>query len=246
VRFVGVGDEEDASPFVGYQMLSGTTACRMPWMDEQRAAVAAPLGAALRVLHSIPTDSEWARSAPVDMIRRADIGYQAGRLRERLGKLSPVVDVSELAAVATTIDRLADTPLYEGEPCLLHGDLYARHLLADEAHRLCGLIDWGDLHRGDPALDLSIAFSFLPASGDARAEFRAAYGAVDEATWDRARFRALNYGVILSLYGIDTGDTAIREAGLYALRVANADRYCERRRGGVSSNDDAGHVRSEG
>jgi len=216
---VGVADEEDASPFVGYLMLSGTTACRMTWTDEQRAAVAGPLGAALRVLHSIPTDSEWARSAPVDTIRRADTGYQAVRLRERLGKLSPMVDASELAAVAVTIDRLAETPLYEGELRLLHGDLYVRHLLVDGAHRLCGLIDWGDLHRGDPALDLSIVFSFLPATGDVRAEFRAAYGAVDEATWDRARFRALNYGVILSLYGIDMGDAAIREAGFYALRA---------------------------
>jgi aminoglycoside phosphotransferase (APT) family kinase protein len=85
---------------------------------------------------------------------------------------------------------------------------------------MCGVIDWGDVHLGDPALDLSIAFSFLPPG--ARAAFREAYGPIDAATWDRARFRALHYAVLLSDYGADVGGEAIRAAGEYALWAASA------------------------
>jgi aminoglycoside phosphotransferase (APT) family kinase protein len=81
------------------------------------------------------------------------------------------------------------------------------------------VIDWGDAHLGDRALDLSIAFSFLPPA--ARPAFRAAYGPIDDATWDRARFRALFYGVVLVEYGLGIGDEAIRAAGAYALRAAS-------------------------
>jgi aminoglycoside phosphotransferase (APT) family kinase protein len=80
------------------------------------------------------------------------------------------------------------------------------------------VIDWGDVHLGDPALDLSLAFSFLPPA--ARGAFREAYGAIDDATWDRARFRALHYGVLLTHYGTEIGDDAIRAAGEYALQAA--------------------------
>lgn len=38
------------------------------------------------------------------------------------------------------------------EPCIIHGDLGAEHLLVREGH-LVGVIDWGDARRGDPALD---------------------------------------------------------------------------------------------
>jgi aminoglycoside phosphotransferase (APT) family kinase protein len=102
----------------------------------------------------------------------------------------------------------------------VHGDLYARHLIVDEAAVLTGVFDWGDVHVGDPALDLSIAFSFLPPA--ARCVFRQAYGDIDEATWERARFRALHYGTILVEYGANSADPAIKALGEYALRYAPA------------------------
>ena len=70
----------------------------------------------------------------------------------------------------------------------VHGDVYARQLLLDSAGRLAAVIDWGDMHRGDPALDLSIAYSFLP--HEARPVFYENYGNIDEDARNRARFRA--------------------------------------------------------
>jgi aminoglycoside phosphotransferase (APT) family kinase protein len=80
------------------------------------------------------------------------------------------------------------------------------------------VIDWGDVHLGSPDLDLMIAFSFLPPA--ARVVFREAYGPLDAATWDRARHRALHYGISLLEYGIEVGDNALVAAGEYALRSA--------------------------
>jgi aminoglycoside phosphotransferase (APT) family kinase protein len=40
------------------------------------------------------------------------------------------------------------------EPCVIHGDLGAEHLLVRDG-RLVGVIDWGDARMGDPALDYS-------------------------------------------------------------------------------------------
>jgi aminoglycoside phosphotransferase (APT) family kinase protein len=80
------------------------------------------------------------------------------------------------------------------------------------------VIDWGDVCLADPALDLSISFTFLPR--ESWPEFRAAYGEIDGETWERARFRALFYGAVLTHYGASAGDEPIRHAGELALRNA--------------------------
>ena len=52
--------------------------------------------------------------------------------------------------------------------------------------RLSGIIDWGDMARGDSATDLACAWTLL-SSGAARAQFWDAYGA---SSGERARGRA--------------------------------------------------------
>ncbi len=92
---------------------------------------------------------------------------------------------------------------------------YARHLLLDERRRLTGVIDWGDVHSGDAALDLALAFSFLPPA--AHDTFRAAYGGPDEACWARARFRAVHHSAVLLAAGATSGDEALVRLSAQAL-----------------------------
>ncbi len=54
-------------------------------------------------------------------------------------------------AQATRLFGEAET-LVDFEPALLHADLGPEHLLVRERH-LAGVIDWGDIRVGDPALD---------------------------------------------------------------------------------------------
>jgi aminoglycoside phosphotransferase (APT) family kinase protein len=219
-EFIGQ-DNNYPYPFAGYRMLPGITADRAVWTDETRAACALPLAQFLSALHRIPVDNETRQWAPGDEIERTNLPKRLAVLRERLQHIAPRIGEAERASVERSLEHLAGTPSLSAPTCWVHGDLYARHFLVDESNIPCGVIDWGDVHLGDPALDLSIACSFLPSR--ARPAFREAYGHNDDtALWDRARFRALSYGVLLTHYGLEVGDEAILAAGEYALNAALA------------------------
>jgi len=219
--YLGKPQAEYPYPFVGYVHLPGATACSVTLSDSERNSNAALLGGFLAALHCIPVDAETAAWAPGDEIRRTDMQMRLLQLQERLNTLSSRLqniglDGVQIAAVAAS---LAQTPHSIEAPCWVHGDLYSRHLLLEAPkNQLCGVIDWGDVHIGDHALDLSIALSFLPPA--ARDEFREAYGKIDANTWSRARFRAINYGAILVLYGMDVGDEELVTVGQSALKNA--------------------------
>lgn len=217
-EFLGRPDAGYPYPFAGYRHIAGVTACSISWTDAQRAAAAPALARFLAALHGLPVDQETRAWAPGDTIQRADLGKRLMLIRQHLEELDRLPEGIERANVLSIAQRLSGTPPWSGRPCWVHGDLYARHVLVDSRHLPCGVIDWGDVHLGDPALDLSIAFGFLPAS--ARQSFRSGYGPVDDATWDRARFRALYYGVVLIGYGGKAADGTIEAAGEYSLRSA--------------------------
>jgi aminoglycoside phosphotransferase (APT) family kinase protein len=195
-------------PYAGYRRIDGRTGCGPALDAASRAPLAAPLGAFLRALHGLPVPA----GAPVDGLRRADTGHRASSLKEIFARRDDGADLCEL------VDTLAGTAGWHGPACWVHGDLHPRHVVVGAAGDLAGIIDWGDLHAGDPALDLSIALTFLPAA--ARDVFRAAYGPIDRPTWDRARFRALHYGAHLTRYGRAVGDLAMHLVGERALRAA--------------------------
>jgi len=218
--YVGEPTGEYPYPFAAYKQIPGTTADRVDLTDEQRSELAVPLGRFLRALHHIPVTPEIIANAPGDEIGRTNLAKRLALMTERVTRNVGRLEAHQIDA-HTILDCaviLAATPPALNTPCWLHGDLYVRHLLLDEERVLCGVIDWGDVHLGDRALDLSIAYSFLPA--EAREAFFSAYGDTDADSRNRARFRALNYGVILVDYGSEVGDSRLVEAGKYALEHA--------------------------
>src|SRR5207247_1831690 len=80
------------------------------------------------------------------------------------------------AALKTTWDR---------PPVWIHGDVSAGNLLV-KAGRLSSVIDFGMLGVGDPACDLSIAWTLF--SGESREAFRAMLP-LDAGTWPPGRWR---------------------------------------------------------
>jgi aminoglycoside phosphotransferase (APT) family kinase protein len=199
-------------PFLGYPLLSGRRADLAELDDRQRRDLARPLGEFLRALHGILPEG-----LDGDTIGRAD----PERLIERIGKvLSKGGLLGDPAPVLAAAAECAG--LRRGmRSVLAHGDLYVRHLLVDDEGRLSGVIDWGDLHRGDPAVDLSVGWSFLPP--EARDAFLRAYGTVEEPTWRLARLRALHYGVVLLEYARGIGDARLFREGRTILRLAGTE-----------------------
>jgi aminoglycoside phosphotransferase (APT) family kinase protein len=203
-RWLGRGDLGYPWPFLGHEMVPGETACGAGLNDEERAALAAPLGAFLAVLHRIPVED-----APPDRFGRLDPERLVSRAHTNLNALQSNNLIPDIGRLLSMLEDV--TPLDARPPVLLHGDLYVRHLLLNESRKLCGVIDWGDLHAGDPAVDLQIAHSFLPRA--AHAAFLAAYGPVDDARWRWAKWRALYHSTVIAL----SGDGALEREGLRAL-----------------------------
>lgn len=212
--YLGRPSEAYPWPFLGYRRLRGETACRARLDDAERAAIAAPLGAFMAALHAFPAEEARRLGAPPDTLGKLDLGRIVPELRERLERMVELGLVADrrpcLAALAAIHASAGLGP--SGEPRLVHGDLYVRHLLVGEDRRLCGVIDWGDLHLGDPAVDLLVAHAFLPPG--AHDAFRRAYGEIPEDRWLLARVRAMFHSAALVLYGHDIGDADLLREGL--------------------------------
>jgi aminoglycoside phosphotransferase (APT) family kinase protein len=120
--------------FVGYRLIRGE-----PLVDEDADGIRAFLEA----LHALDPSL-----LPVERPDWAE-AYRAQCAEfERL--VLPLLE-EDRRARAKRLFGEAET-LVEFEPALLHADLGPEHLLARDS-RLVGVIDWGDMRVGDPALD---------------------------------------------------------------------------------------------
>lgn len=196
--------------FAGYPRLAGVTADAAALTEPERMAAAAPLGSFLAALHAVPAEG---LDLPGDEIGRTAF---ARRMPELQARLEILRERGHLADPAPWLRLFDDPPAPPARTVVVHGDLYVRHLLVDDARRVSGVIDWGDVHAGDPAVDLSVAYAFLPPR--ARDAFARAYGPVDERTWRTARLRAAFHSAALAWFADSISDAALLREGLRALR----------------------------
>jgi aminoglycoside phosphotransferase (APT) family kinase protein len=179
--------------------------------EEVRGSLARPLAQALRALHGPATLAAAGHGRPVDPMGRADMAVRVPRTRETLAAVAelwqPPGEIDELLA------RAAELPSPDPST-VCHGDLHFRQLLVDGSV-LTGIVDWVDLCRGDPAMDLSLVYGFLPPA--ARREFFAEYGEVEPAAVVRARVLALNLMSVLARYGHDEGMPGVEGEALAGL-----------------------------
>jgi aminoglycoside phosphotransferase (APT) family kinase protein len=197
-------------PFWGARWLPGSEAAAVP--DAARHELAPQLAAALRRLH----DSDLP-DLPVDVQRRADMPFRVPRVRTELAAAASLWRPP--AAVFDFLDHAERLPPPEAI-ATCHGDLHFRQLLVDEG-RLTGIVDWVDVCRSDPGIDLLLVYAFLPPQ--ARAAFFAAYGRPGEASLVRARVLALFLSAVLARYGRDQGLPAVEREAVASLDRAVAD-----------------------
>ena len=119
------------------------------------------------------------------------------------------------AALPTVVIEDAPAGYAARTDAICHGDLYARHLLVDDAGDLAGVIDWGDCHRGDPAVDLSAVYALLPPAG--RAAFFSHYPPPDEPTRSVMRLRALGHTLSLIAFAGQLDEPDLLRESLVAL-----------------------------
>jgi aminoglycoside phosphotransferase (APT) family kinase protein len=199
-------------PFFGSELLPGRETCDAELDDDARLEIALQLAPFLRALHALDLDEPL----PLDANARADMTVRVPLAREQLTALErlgvwrapPLVE-----RLLDTAERLSPTEL----PAVVHGDLHFRHVLV-EGRRVTGVIDWGDLCRSDPAIDLPLLWGFVPPEG--RAAFLDVYGPVEEEQLLRARVLAFSVWAALAAYAHTEGFPSVEREALGGLERA--------------------------
>ncbi len=207
--FLGKPSGEYAWPFSGYEILPGQTACRARLSREERYELAKPLAQFLKALHAIKT------GAPDDKMGRLDVETRWPKTHQNLTQIAQLGLLADTKPLFDLLDSLQNIRDPGQQKVLCHGDLYARHLLINSERKLGGVIDWGDVHVGNPAVDLAVIFSFLPP--EAKFIFLETYGPIDANTERLALFRALFSASVLALYAHDTNDQDLLDEAITAL-----------------------------
>lgn len=138
----------------------------------------------------------WQNPVPDKPPMSADVKRRGGDLRCRdraVGKslqiLGTEIDARLIAAYWR--DALNASPRIVAEKWV-HGDLHGGNLITLD-NKLVGVIDWGMMGVGDPAVDLMVAWTWMPEN--ARTLLKERLGC-DDAMWARAKGWALSVAVI--------------------------------------------------
>jgi aminoglycoside phosphotransferase (APT) family kinase protein len=212
--FVGEPADGYPWPFFGSEFLPGRELGEAGLGDTARVGVGRSLARFLRRLH----DAEVSYDLPRDANRRADMSTRVPKTREQLDELEAAGLWQRPVSVDRLLEAAEDLPPSEAL-AVVHGDLHFRQVLVGDDGKPTGVIDWVDVCRSDPAIDLSMLWSYLPREG--REAFLTEYGEVSDEQLLRARVIALSLSAALAHYGHKEGFRAIeREALLGLARTA--------------------------
>ena len=159
-QYIGQPSETFPFSFVGYKALPGVM--QAEWPEEVRQAEwwKPHFGNFLTALHSFPV--EKARAAGIrdygPFIEPAATWHETledfySAVREEIYPLLAVAQQDDLADYFE--DFLDNEEYFQFQPVLVHADLWDDHVLYDSATKQLGIIDFGDMSIGDPALDVS-------------------------------------------------------------------------------------------
>jgi aminoglycoside phosphotransferase (APT) family kinase protein len=177
------------------------------------------LAAFLRRLHSHEVLAAVGDDLPVDPNRRIDMTVRVPKTREVLARIE---ELGIWTAPPETAQLLAEAERLRASPRLAvcHGDLHVRHVLID-AGAVAGVIDWNDMCRADPALDLSLLWSAVPL--ELHDAFVAGYGELSADQVVRARVISLCLCAIMAEQARLEGNAALEAALVGGLDRAATD-----------------------
>lgn len=202
--------------FLGYNFLQGHSTCSAQLTMQQREKYAIPIAHFLKKLHAIDEQEAHKLGAKPGQLGKLDVPFRSEQAQQNIGKIKALKLFDHCDALFEILENLKDLR-DTGKKTLVHGDFYARHLLLDESYQLSGVIDWGDVYIGNPAVDLQIVFSFLPQT--AHQTFFNIYGPTNLQTRQLAFFRALCQSAMLVLYSHDVNDKNLLRESLFGLQL---------------------------
>lgn len=225
-----IGRPTPAYPFVfaGYSLLVGKMLADFDPHEVNNFQTAQVLAEWLRELHAVSVlnehrgefqgDQNWRLNVPDRIARCTESLIQYGSYFESAGFVQ--ADLQEC------IDNLRRFNFYNVKAnSYLHGDLYYKHIIADDALKLVGLIDWGDIHIGSPGIDLSAAIILF--EGEPLDHFWESYQNMDDTVLSIAAFRAFCHEMAFLPYAYEQKDEkSIRWAKVALKRSVEAIKCC--------------------
>ncbi|OME96933.1 MULTISPECIES: aminoglycoside phosphotransferase family protein [Paenibacillus] len=202
--FFGKESEDYPAPFLGYTYLPGKFPIGIS--DQMRIQSASTLARFLKNLHSFPVEIAQQAGVLSDQRNLTDLAGRKDKMLNLLSNLTHYITQAELNEIAVYLQGI-HLDRARHRHVLIHGDLHFKNMLVDDAGKLSGIIDWGDINIGHPACDLSIVYSFLPPAS--REAFYNIYGEVDEETKILARMIAVYIPMLIFIQAIDERDEAI-------------------------------------
>jgi aminoglycoside phosphotransferase (APT) family kinase protein len=223
--FVGRPSPAFPWPFFGSELLPGVELGDAGLDEDGRTRLAVDLAQFLARLHSPEVAAAIdAESLPVDGNRRADTTVRVPKARASLAKVAEAGIWHVPAGLAALLDEAERLPTLPEPMAVAHGDLHFRHLLVQEG-RASGVIDWVDICRSDPAVDLALLWMSFPAAG--RKAFLATYGDVRDDQLLRARVIALSLCADLALYARANALTSLERETVAGLdRASGSAPHC--------------------
>lgn len=201
-------------PFTGFKLVRGQSPGALT--EETRNLSTVPLAEFLKKLHQFPIEKALEIGVPYDRFERMNLNKRKAILLDNIKKADELQLLDDAQTALDWLNSFNDLQL-DSPLSLVHGDCHIRNVLVNELGVISGIIDWGDTHIGNPAIDLSIAYSFLPPSG--RNQFFKVYGEVSEVTKLGAKFFALYVSIVLLLYAHDIKDARLIESSKESIML---------------------------
>ena len=217
--WIGQGDGTYHYPFVGYRKIQGVALEDESITQAQLAALAPALTRFLNELHHFPT----AQAAQAGVEEYTPEAWRE-RYRERYEDLQKrvfhLLD-ENLREESTRLweDFLTDRTSLDFQPALIHADLNCEHIFcAPERGELTGVIDWGDVAIGDPALDF-VGLHYGHGRAFVESVLTGYQGKIDAAFWKRLDFYLCYDPFARLLYGAYSERKDFIEQGIAGLRA---------------------------
>jgi len=218
-----IGKPSDIYPasFAGYPILQGNPLSDLNVAFIHDEKFAQTLGKWLKELHSIPICNEHHTKIKGDQLWRTDLPDIVERSNKRIVQYESYFEEAgfhknELFSAVEKVSQLKINNL--DKKSYIHGDLYSKHLLVDNQKDPCGIIDWGDIHIGNPGIDLSIGLMIF--SDPALQVFFDSYGTLTGEMKTRAMIRALQHPIALLPYCYERGEERLKNWTILALTKA--------------------------
>ena len=202
-------------------MIKGKSGCHAQLSTKERIESLATFTLFLKQLHSINETQALALGTESQVFDRTTVANLIETVNQRVDKIitKQLCDIN-YKCFQFEMNEAQKIDLPYDDKCLVHGDLYCRHLMFNHG-QLTGIIDWGDAGINNKSVDLAAIWSFYPNA--CHKQFFELYGAVDLATWQYARFIGLYIAFTLILYGNDVGDPLLIAEAIDSVKRINAD-----------------------